>query len=102
MLQYIVMLIAMSYNGYILISIVLGGLVGHFFSTWDTLSFALDDSADDLHLFGEQLTSEHHNLSASEGGAKGHAQQEALTENITRRKHQVQELYGNGSGACCN
>ncbi|PWN93063.1 Ctr copper transporter, partial [Acaromyces ingoldii] len=39
---YIVMLIAMSYNGYILISIVLGGLVGHFFSTWDTLSFALD------------------------------------------------------------
>ncbi len=30
------MLIAMTFNGYIIIAIVLGGIFGHFFSTWDT------------------------------------------------------------------
>ena len=40
------MLIAMSFNAYILISIALGGLVGHFVSTWDNLSFELDDGSD--------------------------------------------------------
>lgn len=44
--QYIIMLIAMSFNGYILISIALGGLVGHFISTWDNLSFEMDSGAD--------------------------------------------------------
>ncbi|GAC97870.1 Ctr copper transporter [Pseudozyma hubeiensis SY62] len=34
---YLVMLIAMTFNGYIIIAIVLGGIFGHFFSTWDTL-----------------------------------------------------------------
>lgn len=34
---YLLMLISMSYNGYILLSMMLGALVGHFVSSWDTL-----------------------------------------------------------------
>ena len=34
---YLIMLIAMTYNGYLIISIILGALIGYFFSTWDTL-----------------------------------------------------------------
>ncbi|KAJ1576602.1 hypothetical protein NDA11_001933 [Ustilago hordei] len=37
---YLIMLIAMTFNGYIIIAIVLGGIFGHFFSTWDTLGSA--------------------------------------------------------------
>lgn len=43
--QYIIMLIAMSFNAYILISIALGALVGHFVSTWDNLTFEMDDGS---------------------------------------------------------
>lgn len=42
------MLLAMSFNGYLLIAIVLGGLFGHFFATWDTIAVPLDDD-DDVH-----------------------------------------------------
>ena len=31
------MLIAMSYNGYVLISMMLGALIGYFAASWDTL-----------------------------------------------------------------
>ena len=40
------MLIVMSFNAYILISVCLGGLVGHFISTWDNLTFEMDDGMD--------------------------------------------------------
>lgn len=42
---YLVMLIAMTFNGYIIMVICLGGLFGHFISTWDALAFtfASDD-----------------------------------------------------------
>ena len=36
---YLLMLISMSYNGYILLSMMLGALVGHFVSSWDTLGY---------------------------------------------------------------
>ena len=72
------MLIAMSYNGYVLIAIVLGGLVGHFFSTWDTLSMDLEADVDgDAHLSDQYgLVRKGQPL---DGGA-----------------------YGNTSGACCD
>lgn len=34
---YLIMLISMSFNGYILLSIILGAMIGFYFSTWDTL-----------------------------------------------------------------
>ena len=34
---YLLMLIAMSYNGYVLISMMLGALIGYFAASWDTL-----------------------------------------------------------------
>lgn len=74
------MLIAMSYNGFILIAIVLGGLVGHFFSTWDTLSFTLapdEMDTDDTQLMG-------------------------LAEQPTGHTEKGFGDYGSNSGACCN
>ena len=43
--QYIVMLIAMSFNGYMLISITLGALAGHYVATWDNVTFEQDSLA---------------------------------------------------------
>ncbi|PWN94965.1 Ctr copper transporter [Tilletiopsis washingtonensis] len=57
---YIVMLLAMSFNGYLLIAIVLGGLFGHFFATWDTLAVPLDE---DEHA-GPVLLREQHGSSS--------------------------------------
>lgn len=45
---YLVMLMAMTFNGYILLAICVGGLFGHFISTWDALAFDVD-SKDDLY-----------------------------------------------------
>ncbi|WFD35571.1 copper transporter complex subunit Ctr4 [Malassezia cuniculi] len=42
---YLIMLIAMTYNGYVLLSIILGAMVGYFFSTWDTLGTITLDSS---------------------------------------------------------
>jgi copper transporter 1 len=58
--QYIVMLLAMSFDGYLLIAIVLGGLFGHFFATWDTLAVPLDE---DEHA-GPVLLREQHGSSS--------------------------------------
>jgi hypothetical protein len=79
-LQYIVMLIAMSYNGYIIIAIVLGGSVGHFFSTWDTLSMQYDLDGEDSQLMGQDGSISPKTV----GGLRSDA------------------VYGNASGACCN
>ena len=34
---YLIMLIAMSFNGYMLLSIILGAMIGYFVASWDTL-----------------------------------------------------------------
>ena len=73
------MLIAMSYNGYIILSIVLGGFVGHYFSTWDTLTFEMEGSEDDVQLMGQDA-------SPSNG----------------RNVVPSNSVYQNNSGACCN
>lgn len=41
-LAYIVMLIAMSYNGYLIICIILGAGLGKFFCDWSTITINLD------------------------------------------------------------
>jgi len=78
---YIVMLIAMSFNGYILISIVLGGIVGHFVSTWDVFymeAIELNTEFDDSQLMGQASTPAYLNAI------------------------QKTDQYQANSGACCN
>jgi len=54
-LAYIIMLIAMSYNGYIIISIILGALVGKFICDWMVLKVQLGggDQAEELSIQDE-------------------------------------------------
>jgi hypothetical protein len=59
------------------ISIVLGGLVGHFVSTWDTLSMQFEQDDDDTNLMGQD----------------GSRVKTAVPSQIA---------YGNVSGACCD
>ncbi|PWN45998.1 hypothetical protein IE81DRAFT_79638 [Ceraceosorus guamensis] len=95
---YIVMLIAMSFNGYILISIVLGGLVGHFFSTWDTLCFELEEQEDPYLLTtggGAGATG-----LGSNAVAPATLQHDA-GEKTTQSRGQGHDTYGQHSGACC-
>lgn len=78
---YVVMLIAMSFNGYILISIVLGGIVGHFVSTWDVFymeAIELNTEFDDSQLMGQ-----------------------ASTPAYLNAIHKTDKYQGS-SGACCN
>ncbi|CAD6985876.1 unnamed protein product [Tilletia controversa] len=101
---YIVMLIAMTFNGYILIAIILGGFAGHFVSTWDNLSRAVDESQeeDNLLMFG----------STGQSGVGTGAAATAAAADRSRRASQVQaeqrvlRYAGHGetaygSGACC-
>lgn len=83
------MLIAMSYNGYILISIMLGALVGHFFSTWDNLSMVLteDDDGSDPYML------------VSGGGAQTSGLNSAKASGALPAVAPGQ--YGHGSGVCC-
>lgn len=37
---YLIMLLSMYFNGYLLISIILGGTIGYFVANWDTLGEA--------------------------------------------------------------
>lgn len=105
------MLIAMTFNGYIIIAIVLGGIFGHFFSTWDTLGSS--------HLLDvDQLG---HGYSADAGvgadptevtvspccqpGAtnKDSASVSSSSDEDSHLKRHVVTLpdHGYGSGACC-
>ncbi|KAK0537721.1 copper transporter complex subunit Ctr4 [Tilletia horrida] len=116
---YIVMLIAMTFNGYILIAIILGGFAGHFVSTWDNLSRAvspdededdllLDSNGDDPLLFGSAGA-------GTAGGAAGTAaiereklmntdeatELERAEQRALRVGNQAHSDMAYGSGACC-
>ncbi|KAL9934091.1 hypothetical protein V8E36_007173 [Tilletia maclaganii] len=100
---YIVMLIAMSFNGYILLAIMLGGFAGDFVSTWDNLSRAMvdDDSADenDLLLFGAPA-----NSGLSGGQVDAVASSKAAELEAEQRALRLGQEHGEGaygSGACC-
>ncbi len=76
---YLVMLIAMTFNGYLILCIVLGGLFGHFVSTWDALAFDLQTIDDDEELrrgsagekFDARGTDEDPYLLTTGGGGSG-------------------------------
>lgn len=111
--QYLIMLIAMTFNGYIIIAIVLGGIFGHFFSTWDTLgSSHLVDLDEGLgHGFpsdGGVLATpkEAAGSPCCQSGAKAGKDSASVSsgsDDDSHLKHHVVRLpdHGYGSGACC-
>lgn len=72
---YIVMLIAMSFNGYILVSIIAGGISGHFVSTWDSFE---------------------------NGGTQDLSASDLSTVRDNSDSVSVKNTYGPTVGACCN
>lgn len=96
--QYIIMLIAMSFNGYILLSIVLGGLFGHFFSASDTLGMAvavIEDEEEER----EYRSKEKKLLRDVRNGVD---EKSSIGESEFERKAGFgSESYGGASGACC-
>ena len=109
--QYLIMLIAMTFNGYIIIAIVLGGIFGHFFSTWDTLgSSHLVDLDDGLgHGFpsdgGVAAAPKEAVVSpcCQNGASKDSASDSSSSDDENHLKRHVVTLpdHGYGSGACC-
>ncbi|SPO29855.1 related to CTR3 - high-affinity copper transporter of the plasma membrane [Ustilago trichophora] len=108
---YLVMLIAMTFNGYIIIAIVLGGVFGHFFSTWDTLGSAHLVDADDG--MGNGFPSDGGIVAAPKqaggspccqtGTGKDSASVSSVSDDESHLKRHVVTLpdHGYGSGACC-
>jgi len=85
------MLIAMSFNGYILLSIILGGLLGHFFSAADTLGSAVAVMEDEEEEREFQLQQRKSRLSGKEGSELEYEKRGDFGE----------DSYGAASGACC-
>lgn len=101
---YLIMLIAMTYNGYVLLSIILGALVGYFFSTWDTLGTVvisengdlirqnvISDSAQDVGLW-------------TDGNLSGHPEYTQTNNMPTIDNHldsMESEKPAHCSGSCC-
>ena len=52
---YFIMLMAMYFNGYIIICIFIGAWIGSFFFSWETVSFTLVSPTFQLHM-GAKLT----------------------------------------------
>lgn len=79
---YLIMLIAMTFNGYLIFAIVVGGLFGHFISTWDALAF---------------------DLSSTDITANPVARVSALSPNSARTAAAAKaaDQSYHGSGACC-
>ncbi|KAN0063707.1 copper transporter complex subunit Ctr4 [Thecaphora frezii] len=113
---YLVMLMAMTYNGYILIAIVLGGMFGHFFSTWDTVGgMASDEELDHNYTSGGRSTrmDEANGGRTAERGAKGgevnddisiEESSEGEVRSAGRRAVEYSSQaqgHAYGSGACC-
>ncbi|KAE8221989.1 hypothetical protein CF319_g4746 [Tilletia indica] len=100
---YIVMLIAMSFNGYILIAIILGGFAGHFVSTWDNLSRVVndeDDNEDSILLFGSTGNSGAGALAAEQKDIQNRRASQVQAEKRALRYDDAADM-AYGSGACC-
>lgn len=105
------MLIAMTFNGYIIIAIVLGGIFGHFFSTWDTLGSShlldVDQLGHDYSTAPDIETAVATGAKASSccqtDANKDTASVSSGSDDGSRLKRQVVTLpdHGYGSGACC-
>lgn len=109
--QYLIMLIAMTFNGYIIIAIVLGGIFGHFFSTWDTLG---SSHLLDVDQMGHGYGAEPDVVAAGQTGAnvspccqpdanKDAASVSSKSDDDSHLKSHVVTLpdHGYGNGACC-
>lgn len=83
---YLVMLMAMTFNGYIIMSICLGGLFGHFISTWDSLAFDLS-ADDDPYLLAN-------------GGGIGNPGAAIATERRLVARSQLDRAAGKATDAC--
>jgi copper transporter 1 len=104
------MLIAMTFNGYIIIAIVLGAIFGHFFSTWDTIGSSQIVDFDDI---GHGYTSDFpaDKLPAANIAEPccrpldraGASSNSSSSDDIVTAKQQVISLpsHGYGTGACC-
>lgn len=105
------MLIAMTFNGYIIIAIVLGGIFGHFFSTWDTLGSSHLVDTDVMTGFGYPNDSGAAAAPAAAavspcchtGTNKDSASVSSGSDDGSHVKSHVVTLpqHGYGSGACC-
>ena len=102
------MLIAMTFNGYIIIAIVLGGIFGHFFSTWDTLgsSHVVDTDTLGLPSEGGAVVAQSDDAAApccQTGAGKDSASLSSVSDEASHVKQHVVALpqHGYGSGACC-
>ncbi|CDS81968.1 related to CTR3-high-affinity copper transporter of the plasma membrane [Sporisorium scitamineum] len=107
---YLIMLIAMTFNGYIIIAIVLGGIFGHFFSTWDTLGSShlvdVDQMSHDYSTdpgLGAGPTEVAVSSCCQPGANKDSASVSSTSDEESQLKRHVVTLpdHGYGSGACC-
>src|SRR5690606_34496815 len=60
-LGYLVMLLAMYYNGYVIISILIGALIGKFLCDWLTVQFEIHggDEEEDVDGFTDEVPRQH-------------------------------------------
>lgn len=93
---YLIMLIAMTFNGYLILAIILGGLFGHFVSTWDALAFDLSNTDEDPYLLAI-------GGAGNPGGVHELARVAALSPNSARTEAAAKatDQSYHGSGACC-
>ena len=101
----------MTFNGYVIIAIVLGGIFGHFFSTWDTLGSSHLIDVDGFSGMG--YPSDGGMVAApvdaavrpccNTGANKDSASLSSGSEDGSHLKSHVVTLpqHGYGSGACC-
>lgn len=110
--QYLVMLIAMTFNGFIIIAIVLGGIFGHFFSTWDTMGSSHMVDFDDLdHGYSNETELTSSSAAAAsrprsccdkpDKAESGSVSSGSDEQSTTKRLVVTLPEHGYGSGACC-
>lgn len=101
----------MTFNGYIIIAIVLGGIFGHFFSTWDTLgsSHLVDVDGfghDSMSAGGGVIATQAENTASpccQPGSGTDSASVSSHSDDGKNLKQHVVTLpdHGYGNGACC-